>query len=81
MSVHSPYASLATALKERHRIIADRETYHRDPVGHLNSLQNVSEHIEIYARQLPEPVDPTLAHYLQRCSFDKALAFIEENHL
>jgi hypothetical protein len=81
MSLPTPYTSLANALKERQRIIADRETYQRDPDGHLASLQNISQTIDTYSRQLPAPVDPQLAHYLQRCSFDKALAFIEQNHL
>lgn len=81
MSAQSPYASLADALRERRKIIADREFYQRDPEAHLASLQQISSRIEEVAERLPSPVDPHLAHYLQRCSFDKALAFIEEQHL
>lgn len=68
---------LAEALRERLRIIADREFYSRDPEGHLEALREVSENIEALAAQLPAPVDPNLAHYLQRHSYDKALAFLE----
>jgi len=72
--------SLATALRERLAVIADREWYARDPAGHLDRLRAVSEQITILQRQLPPPVDPKLAHYLDRCSYDKALAFLEESH-
>jgi hypothetical protein len=69
--------SLAEALRERLAIIADREWYARDPSGHLDRLRTVSEQITALQRQLPPPVDPQLTHYLDRCSYDKALAFLE----
>jgi len=68
---------LIAALKERLALIADREFYQRDPTGHLARLQAVSAEIVIAAAQLPAPVNPQLAHFLQRCSCDKALAFLE----
>jgi len=71
------YQELTTALKERLALIADREFYQRDPAAHLARLQAVSGTIATTATQLPGPVDPQLAHYLQRCSYDKALAFLE----
>jgi hypothetical protein len=70
--------SLATALRERLAVIADREWYARDPEGHLDRLRTVSEQITTLQRQLPPPVDPQLTHFLERCSYDKALAFLEE---
>jgi hypothetical protein len=69
--------SLAAALRERLAVIADREWYARDPAGHLDRLRAVSEQIAALQRQLPPPVDPRLAHYLDRASYDKALAFLE----
>jgi hypothetical protein len=69
--------SLVEALRERLAIIADREWYARDPAGHLDRLRAVSEQITMLHRQLPPPVDPQLTHYLDRCSYDKALAFLE----
>jgi hypothetical protein len=69
--------SLATALRERLAVIADREWYARDPAGHLDRLRTVSEQITVLRTQLPPPVDPQLAHFLDRCSYDKALAFLE----
>lgn len=73
----SPYQALAAALRERLAVIADRDLYRRDPALHLEQLKSVSERVTALQQQLPPPIDPQLAHYLQRCSYDKALAFIE----
>lgn len=71
------HRALADALRERLAVVADREFYRRDPAAHLIRLQSVSEKITALAAQLPPGVDAQLAHYLQRSSFDKALAFLE----
>jgi hypothetical protein len=73
----SPYQALADALRERLAVIADRELYSRDPALHLDRLKTVSERVAELQAGLPAPVDPQLAHFLQRCSYDKALAFLE----
>jgi hypothetical protein len=73
-----PYQTLAEVLRERLAVIADRAAYQLDPSGHLVRLQKVSEQIIALRAALPSPVDPQLAHYLDRSSYDKALAFIEE---
>ena len=73
----STYQTLAAALRERLAVIADREFYARDPAAHLEKLRAVSEQITQLTGQLPAPVDPRLAHYLERGSYDKALAFLE----
>lgn len=72
-----PFEMLARLLRERLRIIADRDWYGRDPDGHLESLRAVSESIDAAAGALPRPVDANLKHYLERRSFEKALAFLE----
>lgn len=71
------HRALAAALRARLAVIADRAGYDRDPPAHLARLQGVSERIAALGDQLPAPVDPRLAHYLQRCSYAKALAFLE----
>ena len=71
------YAALAAALRERLAVIADREWYARDAAGHLAKLQAVSEEIVRLGAALPKPVPGDFAHYLQRASYDKALAWIE----
>ena len=75
------HRELAAALRVRLAVIADREGYARDPQAHLRRLQDASEEITTLQTQLPAPVDRHLAHYLERCSYDKALAWLEENHL
>jgi len=40
-------------------------------------LAEISAEIENIETSLPEPIDPRLAHFLQRRSYDKALEFIE----
>ncbi len=72
----SAHRELADALRERRAVIADRAFYERDPQAHLHQLQAVSERIVALGERLPGPVDPQLAHFLQRCSYDKALAFL-----
>ena len=71
------FQELAAALRERLAVIADRTAYELDPQEHLRRLQRVSEQIVNLQDYLPTPVDPQLAHYLQRCSYDKALAWLE----
>jgi hypothetical protein len=67
---------LTAALRERLAIIRD-ENSRRDPEAHIERLRAVSEKIDSLAAALPKPVDPQLAHFLQRKSYDKALEFLE----
>jgi hypothetical protein len=69
---------LTQALRERLAIIRDEES-RRDEAGHMDRLRTVSKKIDKLQTALPQPVDPQLAHYLQRRSYDKALEFLESN--
>ncbi len=71
------FDELTSALRERTAVIADRALFASDPALHLEKLRAASEKITALQSRLPSPVDPQLAHYLQRCSYDKALAFLE----
>ena len=73
---HFGVADLREALRERLTIIHDEES-RRDVNKHTERLRVVSEKIDKLAAALPRPIDPQLAHYLQRRSYDKALEFIE----
>jgi len=75
--MNSPETQLAAALRERLAIIGDKTSF-RDSERHLAKLQAVSEKIAALEKQLPPPVDPQLIHFLARCSYDKALAFLEK---
>lgn len=70
-------SDLAQALRERLAIIQDEES-RRDELAHMARLQAISERIDELASALPRPIDPQLAHYLQRQSYDKALEFLEQ---
>ena len=67
---------LIAALRERLAIIGD-EASRRDEQDHILRLRAVSEKIDQLQAALPRPIDPQLAHYLQRRSYDKALEFLE----
>ena len=70
-------ADLKEALRERLAVIRDEES-RRDEARHIARLRAISEKIDKLQEALPQPVDPRLAHYLQRRSYDKALEFLEE---
>ena len=74
-----PFAELAEALRERLAVIADRELYARDPAAHLKKLKTVSEKITQLGESLPRPLPGDFAHYLQRASYEKALAWLVTN--
>jgi hypothetical protein len=67
---------LRDALRERLAIIRDEES-RRDEEAHMLRLSAVSEKIDKLSAALPPPLDPQLAHYLKRRSYDKALEFLE----
>jgi hypothetical protein len=71
-------ADLAEALRERLAVIHDEQS-RLDETKHIARLKAVSEKIEKLQEALPQPVEPRLAHYLQRKSYDKALEYLEAN--
>ena len=77
MGEKDAFEKLAGALRERLRVIADAELRTRDPAAQLHQLQAASEEIARLSASLPSPVDPRLAHFLERGSYDKALAWLE----
>jgi len=76
MKLEDSLSDLAQALRERLAIIHDEQS-RRNADAHMARLRTVSEKIETLQTALPQPVDPRLAHYLQRRSYDKALEFLE----
>jgi hypothetical protein len=67
---------LAQALRERIAVIRDQQS-RQDEAKHMARLKDVSERIDNLQTRLAKPIDPRLAHYLQRKSYDKALEFLE----
>ena len=76
--MNNAIVDLVAALRERLAIIGD-ENSRRDPEKHTARLRAVSERIDNQAAALPKPIDPQLAHFLQRKSYDKALELLEAN--
>lgn len=69
---------LASSLRERLEVIADHDHRDRDQSGHLQRLVEVSGRIDSLIASLPsKELDPQFRHYLERRSYDKALAWIE----
>ncbi|MBS0660898.1 MAG: hypothetical protein JSR82_21980 [Verrucomicrobia bacterium] len=77
MASTSLHAELAAALRQRLAVIGDHDLRASDPARQLQLLQAASERITELQQRLPSPVPGELAHYLQRCSYDKALAWLE----
>lgn len=73
------YRTLAEALRERLAVIADRPLRERDPARHLEQLKSASQQIALLQANLPKDASPQLVHFLDRCSYEKALAFLESN--
>ena len=71
-----PLLDLAATLRERLAIIGD-ENSRCDSEAHTARLRAVSEKIDDLAAALPRPIDPQLAHFLQRRSYDKALELLD----
>jgi hypothetical protein len=76
MPMENVTLDLANALRERLTIIHDEES-RRDETKHIARLRAVSEKIDKLQEALPRPIDPRLKHYLERKSYDKALAHLE----
>lgn len=70
---------LLAALRYRLDVVADREFYQRDPAAHLAALQDAAARLEALVAQLPDSTDPMLRHYLERQSYLKAIAWLEEH--
>jgi hypothetical protein len=69
---------LAEALRERLAVIADHSHRDRNQSEHLQRLIDASSRIDRLIKSLPSAeLDPQFRHYLDRRSYDKALAWIE----
>ena len=74
-------AELAEALRTRLSVISDRALRERDPERHMSQLREISGRIIALQAQLPVDIHPQLRHYFERCSYDKALAWLEQDGL
>jgi len=68
---------LESQLRKRLKIIADHGWRDRYPAAHLQALQDIAEEIQTTQTAMGRQLPPRLRHFLENCSFDKALAFLE----
>ncbi len=68
---------LAGLLRRRLGIIADHAWRERDSSAHLAALRQVSLDIDQWTAHHGNGIPTRLAHFLERRSYDKALAFLE----
>lgn len=69
--------NLADLLRRRLEIIGDNAWRDADPAAHLDGLKSVSEQIMAVHDAMRGRIHPRLEHFLAGCSYEKALAFLE----
>jgi hypothetical protein len=74
--MQTPTEKLVSALRERLAIIGDAES-RKNVDAHMQRLRVVSQKIDAATKELPSYLDPQLAHFLGRRSYDKALEMLE----
>ena len=71
-------SELIGLLEERLRVIGDATLRERDPAGQLARLQEVSEAIVAFHTAHRAKIQPRLNHFLENCSYAKALEWAAE---
>ena len=79
MGDHSAlHQHLRDAVKARLDLVADHAFRDRDPSAHLAALKSAAHRLDAEIAGLPGDADPTLRHYLERQSYTKALAWLDD---
>ena len=74
----STAVTFKTLLERRLAIIADHDLRERDPAEQLRQLTEVSQTLDAEYQQTKKTLPPRLRHFIEQCSFQKALAYLEE---
>jgi hypothetical protein len=72
------FVQLREALQERLGVIADQELRARDPRAHLERLKAAASRLDAAIARVRPNCDPQLRHFLDRQSYLKALAWLEQ---
>jgi hypothetical protein len=72
------FVELREALQERLGVIADHELRARDPRAHLERLKTAAARLDAAIARVRPNCDPQLRHFLDRQSYLKALAWLEQ---
>lgn len=70
---------LVALLERRLEVIGDAELRENDPDTQLEQLQDVSEAIMAFHQDNKDSIPVRLNHFLENCSFEKALHWAREN--
>ena len=76
--MNTEFVQLREALQERLGVIADHELRARDPRAHLERLKAAASRLDAAIARVPPNCDPQLRHFLDRQSYLKALAWLEQ---
>ena len=71
-------SELREAVRARLDVVADHALRDSDPAAHLDKLKQAAVRLDTLVADLPANCDPMLRHYLERQSYTKALAWLEE---
>jgi flagellar biosynthesis chaperone FliJ len=77
-NLDSIHKALHAAVKTRLDIVSDHAFRDRNATAHLDALKSAASQLDTLITQLPPDTDPALRHYLERQSYMKALAWLEE---
>jgi hypothetical protein len=76
--MNTEFVELREALQERLSVIADHELRARDPRAHLERLKAAASRLDAAIGRVRPNCDPQLGHFLDRQSYLKALAWLEQ---
>ena len=76
--MNTEFVELREALQERLGVIADHELRARDPRAHLERLKAAASRLDAAIARVRPNCDPQLRHFLDRQSYVKALAWLEQ---
>lgn len=72
------FSELRQAVADRLNVVADHALRERDAAAHLAALQAAAARLDALVAGLPPDCDPMLRHFLERQSYTKALAWLDE---
>ena len=76
--MNTEFVELREALQERLSVIADHELRARDARAHLECLKAAASRLDAAIARVRPNCDPQLGHFLDRQSYLKALAWLEQ---
>ena len=72
------FSQLSETLHQRLEVVADHALRDRDSAAHLEKLKAAAARLDALVAGLPADCDPRLRHFLERQSYPKALAWLDD---